>query len=105
MQLTSWLGAPYQHQGCLKGVVCDCVGLIKGVAIALNLAGYEPACPEAKAFANDAPSPDPERMRQGLAAGAVVSPSALAATGLKWGPNPTKTEQDVARDQHHPNRR
>jgi NlpC/P60 family putative phage cell wall peptidase len=27
----SWLGTPYQHQASLKGVGCDCLGLIRGV--------------------------------------------------------------------------
>ena len=26
-----WLGTPYQHQASLKGVGCDCLGLIRGV--------------------------------------------------------------------------
>ena len=27
----SWLGTPYQHQASLKGVGCDCLGLVRGV--------------------------------------------------------------------------
>lgn len=27
----AWIGTPYQHQASLKGVGCDCVGLIRGV--------------------------------------------------------------------------
>ncbi len=26
-----WLGTPYRHQGALKGVGCDCLGLLRGV--------------------------------------------------------------------------
>ena len=26
-----WLGTPYLHQGALKGVGCDCAGLVRGV--------------------------------------------------------------------------
>ncbi len=26
-----WLGTPYRHQASLKGVGCDCVGLVRGV--------------------------------------------------------------------------
>lgn len=26
-----WLGTPYQHQGSVRGVGCDCLGLIRGV--------------------------------------------------------------------------
>lgn len=27
----SWLGTPYRHQASLKGIGCDCLGLIRGV--------------------------------------------------------------------------
>jgi NlpC/P60 family putative phage cell wall peptidase len=27
----SWIGTPYQHQASLKGVGCDCLGLVRGV--------------------------------------------------------------------------
>jgi NlpC/P60 family putative phage cell wall peptidase len=27
----SWIGTPYHHQGSLKGVGCDCIGLVRGV--------------------------------------------------------------------------
>jgi len=27
----SWLGTPYHNQGSLKGVGCDCLGLVRGV--------------------------------------------------------------------------
>src|SRR5436853_5189838 len=26
-----WLGTPYRHQASLKGVGCDCLGLVRGV--------------------------------------------------------------------------
>ncbi|CDZ37513.1 NlpC/P60 family protein [Neorhizobium galegae] len=26
-----WIGTPYRHQGALKGVGCDCIGLIRGI--------------------------------------------------------------------------
>lgn len=35
----SWIGTRWQHQGCVKGVGVDCVGLIGGVALALGLPG------------------------------------------------------------------
>jgi NlpC/P60 family putative phage cell wall peptidase len=35
-ETNSWLGTPYFHQASLKGVGSDCLGLIRGVAIALN---------------------------------------------------------------------
>lgn len=27
----TWLGTPYRHQAALKGVGCDCLGLVRGV--------------------------------------------------------------------------
>jgi NlpC/P60 family putative phage cell wall peptidase len=27
----SWIGTPYHHQASLKGVGCDCLGLVRGV--------------------------------------------------------------------------
>lgn len=26
-----WLGTPYRHQASVRGVGCDCLGLIRGV--------------------------------------------------------------------------
>ncbi|WP_137389927.1 NlpC/P60 family protein [Rhodoligotrophos defluvii] len=27
----AWLGTPYRHQASLKGIGCDCIGLVRGV--------------------------------------------------------------------------
>jgi NlpC/P60 family putative phage cell wall peptidase len=35
-----WIGTPYRHQASLKGVGCDCLGLVRGVWRAV--AGAEP---------------------------------------------------------------
>jgi NlpC/P60 family putative phage cell wall peptidase len=35
-----WIGTPYRHQASLKGVGCDCLGLLRGVWRELN--GAEP---------------------------------------------------------------
>jgi NlpC/P60 family putative phage cell wall peptidase len=35
-----WIGTPYQHQASLKGVGCDCLGLLRGVW--RELRGEEP---------------------------------------------------------------
>jgi NlpC/P60 family putative phage cell wall peptidase len=37
----TWLGTPFRHQGRVKGVGVDCVGLAIGVASALGLADYK----------------------------------------------------------------
>src|SRR5271154_4450439 len=42
----SWIGTPFVHQASLKGVGCDCVGLVAGVANDLGM-------PEAKAWSHD----------------------------------------------------
>jgi NlpC/P60 family putative phage cell wall peptidase len=38
-----WIGTPYVHQASLKGVGCDCLGLIRGVW--RELVGPEPELP------------------------------------------------------------
>jgi len=38
-----WLGTPYRHQASLRGVGCDCLGLIRGVWRGLH--GEEPEVP------------------------------------------------------------
>jgi NlpC/P60 family putative phage cell wall peptidase len=38
----SWIGTPYQHQASLKGVGCDCLGLVRGIWRAVL--GNEPEC-------------------------------------------------------------
>jgi NlpC/P60 family putative phage cell wall peptidase len=39
----SWIGTPYIHQASLKGVGCDCLGLLRGVWRELH--GSEPELP------------------------------------------------------------
>jgi NlpC/P60 family putative phage cell wall peptidase len=39
----SWIGTPYIHQASLKGVGCDCLGLLRGVWC--ELYGNEPELP------------------------------------------------------------
>lgn len=38
-----WLGTPYHHQASLRGVGCDCLGLVRGVW--RDLCGDEPEAP------------------------------------------------------------
>ena len=37
----TWLGTPYQHQGRLKGIACDCIGLVICTAQALGLTEFD----------------------------------------------------------------
>jgi NlpC/P60 family putative phage cell wall peptidase len=38
-----WIGTPYRHQASLKGIGCDCLGLVRGVW--RNCVGTEPEMP------------------------------------------------------------
>ncbi|CAN5209667.1 NlpC/P60 family protein [soil metagenome] len=40
-----WIGTPYRHQASLKGVGCDCLGLVRGVW--REVCGTEPERPPA----------------------------------------------------------
>ena len=92
----TWLGTPFRHQGCCKGVGCDCIGLVKGVGLALNLVNYDPTSPKAQKFSAYPLMPDPQRMREGLAAYLVPLAVEAAQAGdilfLAW----TKEPQHVA---------
>ena len=87
-----WLYTPFKHQGCLKGAGCDCIGLIKGVGMALKLVDYDPASPQAKAFNNYSIMPNPRRMREGLATWLVQIPVEDATLAdiyfMAWGREP-----------------
>ncbi|WP_244479739.1 NlpC/P60 family protein [Methylobacterium sp. Leaf111] len=51
----AWIGTPYRHQASLKGVGCDCLGLLRGVW--REALGPEPeaAPPYAASWAESAP--------------------------------------------------
>ncbi|MEM1422329.1 MAG: peptidase P60, partial [Pseudomonadota bacterium] len=34
-EASRWIGTPYRHQASLRGVGCDCLGLLRGVWRAL----------------------------------------------------------------------
>ena len=40
-----WIGTPYSHQASLRGVGCDCLGLVRGVW--REVIGREPEVPQA----------------------------------------------------------
>ena len=37
LEARSWVGTRFHHQAATKGVGCDCIGLVRGVGIALGL--------------------------------------------------------------------
>ena len=88
----TWLGTPFHHQASVKGAGCDCIGVIKGVGTALKLVDYDPASPEAQAFANYSMLPNSRRMREGLATWLVEIPVAEATLAdiyfMAWGREP-----------------
>jgi NlpC/P60 family putative phage cell wall peptidase len=47
----AWIGTPYRHQASLKGVGCDCLGLVRGIWRALVGAEPEPMPPYAPDWA------------------------------------------------------
>jgi NlpC/P60 family putative phage cell wall peptidase len=49
-----WIGTPYKHQASLKGVGCDCLGLVRGVWRAVHGAEPETAPPYAPDWAEAA---------------------------------------------------
>lgn len=40
----SWIGTPFHHQGRVRGVGCDCVGLLIGIAHELALSAFDTTC-------------------------------------------------------------
>jgi NlpC/P60 family putative phage cell wall peptidase len=47
----AWIGTPYRHQASLKGVGCDCLGLVRGVWRAVCGAEPQPVPPYAPDWA------------------------------------------------------
>lgn len=59
-----WIGTPYRHQASLKGVGCDCLGLLRGVWRELYGAEPEAVPPYGPDWADAAGT---ESLRDGLA--------------------------------------
>ena len=61
-----WLGVKWQHQTSLKGVACDCIGLIRGVARGVGFNDpFETG--EAMRFMGYSPQPEPKALREACA--------------------------------------
>ena len=55
-----WLGTPYRHQASLRGIGCDCLGLLRGIWRELYGAEPEPVPPYSSTWAESAaPGTDP----------------------------------------------
>jgi NlpC/P60 family putative phage cell wall peptidase len=84
-----WIGTPYRHQQSLKGVGCDCLGLVRGVWRAIT-GRAEPMIVPAYASAwNDGSGA--ETMLDAFAAHLVAVPAGEAAPGdvlvFRWRPH------------------
>lgn len=53
-----WIGTPYHHQASLKGVGCDCIGLIRGIWRGVYGTGDPEAAPAYSADWGDANGSD-----------------------------------------------
>lgn len=62
----SWLGTPWHHQASVRGVGCDCAGLVRGVGNALGLMDCRPDGPGGDLFAGYGRKPEPRRMLRTL---------------------------------------
>lgn len=63
-QARTWLGTPFRHQSAMKGVACDCVGLIRGVAAEVGL--FSPDVDTLKRILRYTRLANPRKMRAGL---------------------------------------
>jgi NlpC/P60 family putative phage cell wall peptidase len=68
----AWIGTPYRHQGAVKGLGCDCLGLIRGIC--RELYGAEPEAVPAYA-ADWAERTGEERLLQAAGRHFLVVPS------------------------------
>lgn len=73
----SWLGTRWQHQAALKGVGCDCIGFVAGVARELGIAGAAEffATPALRSYGRQ---PEPKLL---AACDALLDPIAMAEAG------------------------
>lgn len=63
----SWVGTRFQDQARVKGVACDCAGLILGVGAALHAFDVDPESPDLVArYGSYARTPNPRMMMEAL---------------------------------------
>ena len=62
----SWLGTPWRHQASVRGLGCDCAGLIRGVGNELGLMDCREGAPGTEEFAGYGRQPEPRRMLRAL---------------------------------------
>jgi hypothetical protein len=77
----SWINTRYRHQGRLKGVAVDCVGLIIGVGINLDI--LDCTAESVRPWDGYARTPNPARMGEGLASHLVKIESPITGD-IAW---------------------
>jgi NlpC/P60 family putative phage cell wall peptidase len=85
----TWIGTPYRHQASLKGIGCDCLGLVRGVWRAVIGEEPERAPPYAADWAEAARGePLAEAAARHLVALALTASRSMPAggAGSGWGP-------------------
>ncbi len=84
----SWVGTPYRHQGRLKGIGCDCLGLVLGVWRAVYGAALEQPGPYAPDWAE---AGGEERLIAGMRRHFIEKSQAEMAAGdvlvFRWRPH------------------
>jgi NlpC/P60 family putative phage cell wall peptidase len=60
----AWIGTPFHHQASLKGVGCDCIGLLRGIGRAFDLPGSK-EIEGNQEFLGYGPDPDPVLLMKG----------------------------------------
>jgi NlpC/P60 family putative phage cell wall peptidase len=97
----SWIGTPYAHQGRLKGVGCDCLGLILGVWETLNGPLPETVPPYASDWA-EIDTSDP--LAQAAGRHLVPVPLGMIGAGdvllFRWRPHAAAKHLAIAVDSH-----
>ncbi|WP_425284010.1 NlpC/P60 family protein [Methylobacterium phyllostachyos] len=73
-----WLGTPYRHQASLRGIGCDCLGLLRGVWRGLYGAEPEAVPPYSGTWAESA-APGTDPLTEAAARHLVPAPSAEIA--------------------------
>jgi NlpC/P60 family putative phage cell wall peptidase len=84
-----WIGTPYRHQASLKGVGCDCLGLVRGVW--RNVIGQEPEkappyAPDWAEASSGEPLADAATRHLVPIPLAPFQPSPASGAGQGWGP-------------------
>jgi NlpC/P60 family putative phage cell wall peptidase len=96
-----WLGTPYLHQASLRGVGCDCLGLVRGVW--RDLYGAEPE--ETPAYSSDWAEAGGEALAQAARRNMVDCPSTEYRGGdlllFRWKPWLPAKHAGIATDGDH----